>query len=85
MSVSAIGFGSTSEVDSGSGLVPCAIVGSSTGSADSCGVTLRFLRARLAGQGRSGLESHGSYVKLAFLYWSESGRVKGPYGSPKRY
>jgi hypothetical protein len=45
---------------SGSGLVPCAMTGSSTGSADRCCVPFRFLRARLAGQGRSGLESHGS-------------------------
>ncbi len=45
---------------SGSGLVPCAIIGSSTGSADRCCVPFRFLRARLTGQGRSGLESHGS-------------------------
>lgn len=45
---------------SGSGVVPCAMTGSSTGSADRCCVPFRFLRARLAGQGRSGLESHGS-------------------------
>lgn len=62
ISASVVGFCSTSGADSGSGLVPCAIIGSSTGSVDNCGVTFRFLLARLAGQGRSGLESHGSCV-----------------------
>jgi hypothetical protein len=52
-----------SDVSSGSGVVPCAMTGSSTGSVVSCGAAFRFLRARLVGQGRSGLESHGNYFE----------------------
>ena len=66
--MSAVGGCSTSDMVSGSGVVPCAMTGSSTGSADNCGKAFRFLRARLAGQGRSGLESQGNYfLKLAKL------------------
>jgi hypothetical protein len=68
ISMCAVSCCSTSDAGSSSGVVPCAITGSSTGSADNCGVAFRFLRARFAGQGRSGLESQGNcFLKLEIL------------------
>lgn len=51
-------IGSGSEVD---------IVGSSTGSPESCVAAFRFLRALLAGQGRSGLDSQGNWSLVSVV------------------
>jgi hypothetical protein len=47
-----------------SSLVTCCIMGSSTGSADSCEACFFLRRARLAGHGRSGRENQGNYRLL---------------------
>jgi hypothetical protein len=72
--VSVIGCDSTFDVDSSSELAPCVIIGSSTGSADSCGIAFRFRRARLAGHERSGLESHGSYFGSVMFNWGKGSK-----------
>jgi hypothetical protein len=38
-----------------------------TGSADITGLCFRFLRTRLAGQGRSGRDNHGSCMRLGVV------------------
>lgn len=62
--VSGRGIGVSACAGSSSTSVPatCWIFGSSTDSADNSVVTFFFRRGRLAGQGKSGLESQGSYL-----------------------